>query len=58
MYSRVQTGPKIQFGGLKKGFSSVAYHVSMEFAVARPERLPMATVPRMAMVILEGWRGS
>jgi len=29
-YSVVHTGPKIQFGGLKKGFFNAAYHVGID----------------------------
>jgi hypothetical protein len=39
-YKRVQTGPNIQFGGLKKGFVNPTYHVVTLLAVAIPATPP------------------
>ncbi len=38
IYKTVQTGPKSQLGGLKLGFSSVVYHVSILFCVTIPAK--------------------
>lgn len=40
MYSIVQTGPKIQFGGLNEGLFKVAYHSGTDCAVNIPAILP------------------
>ena len=41
MYSNVQTGPKIQFGGLKLGLFSDTYQSLTEDWVAKPDKKPM-----------------
>ena len=41
MYSTVQTGPKIQFGGLKLGLFNVRYQSLTEDWVANPDKKPM-----------------
>lgn len=41
MYKTVQTGPNIQLGGLKNGFSNVRYHPEIESAVENPEKNPI-----------------
>jgi len=41
MYRTVQTGPKIQFGGLMAGWFSEAYHSGIAFEVKRPETAPI-----------------
>ena len=41
MYNVVQTGPKTQFGGLKKGLLISMYQVLIESAVRNPEPPPM-----------------
>ena len=41
MYSRVHTGPKIQFGGVKAGLFNDAYQAFTELWVAKPDRNPI-----------------
>ncbi|MCT4617048.1 MAG: hypothetical protein N4A38_02445 [Candidatus Gracilibacteria bacterium] len=41
MYNIVQTGQKIQLGGLKKGFSKFVYQESIEFIVKNEEINPI-----------------
>jgi hypothetical protein len=41
-YNEVQTGAKIQLGGLKLGFTKVGYQVVIEARVTIPERYPTA----------------
>lgn len=41
IYKTVHTGPKIQFGGLKKGFSKTSYHVFIEFMVKKDDEKPI-----------------
>jgi len=48
----VQTGAKIQLGGLKEGLLIVVYQVSMEEAVAIPPTEPKTTQAMMLMISL------
>ena len=41
-YNVVQTGPNIQFGGLKLGLFKVVYQVGISLDVKYPEMPPMA----------------
>jgi hypothetical protein len=47
MYNNVQTGAKIQFGGLNTGFISVGYQVVIDDCVIFPEKKP--TVKQIIM---------
>lgn len=40
MYNKVQTGAKIQFGGLNTGFIRVGYQVVIDDCVIFPEKKP------------------
>ena len=47
MYNNVQTGAKIQFGGLNTGFIRVGYQVVIDDCVIFPEKKP--TVKQIIM---------
>jgi hypothetical protein len=47
MYNNVQTGAKIQLGGLKTGFIRVGYQVVIDDCVIFPEKKP--TVKQIIM---------
>ena len=51
MYSSVQTGPKIQFGGLKLGLFRDTYQSPTEDWVAKPDKKPMRTQMATEMAI-------
>ncbi len=51
VYSIVQTGAKIQLGGLKKGLFRKAYHSVIPFAVAAPEANPIPKQMTTQMII-------
>ncbi len=53
MYKTVHTGAKIQFGGLKKGFSRVTYQLFIEDWVAKLEIYPTAKQVKTVMIIFE-----
>ena len=53
VYSIVQTGAKIQFGGLKTGFISVGYQVVIDDCVIFPEKKPMVKQMIMQYDILK-----
>lgn len=52
MYKNVHTGPNIQLGGLKKGFSREVYHPVIELDVPYPEIAPTKTQMAITMGIL------
>ena len=51
-YSVIQTGPKIQLGGLKGGFSKVSYQVGIAGLVARELINPTNWQRRMLAISL------
>jgi hypothetical protein len=52
IYNNVQTGPKIQFGGLKDGLMSVEYHELMPVVVNIPATPPTSRQPTIDMTNL------
>src|SRR4030042_182625 len=53
IYRTVHTGANTQFGGLKAGFSSVAYQVGMAL---RENMEPMAPAARQATILTTSFR--
>ena len=51
IYKIVQTGAKIQFGGLKLGFSKVRYQSFTELCVAKLDKKPMVRQTQTAILI-------
>jgi hypothetical protein len=51
-YKRVQTGPKIQLGGAKKGLFSVAYQVGIADIVNTLPKTPMSSQPTIEIISL------
>lgn len=51
--SIVQTGPKIQFGGLKEGLCKVAYQVGMDELVKTVPKIPASSDIAMATTNLK-----
>ena len=54
MYKIVQTGPKIQLGGLKEGLLSVRYHVFTPCSVNQAPIAPMAIGKAMLRISASG----
>lgn len=52
VYNAVQTGPKIQLGGLKTGLFKATYQESIPVAVAKPESPPIARQTMLEIMIL------
>ena len=53
MYRVVQTGPKIQLGGLNEGLFNVSYHPATACEVNIPAMLPNATGNKTEMISLK-----
>ncbi len=55
MYRDVQTGPKMVFGGLKKGLCKAGYHVLTPWMVKYPEIPPVSSVTSRQPVSSSGF---